>query len=539
MTRMIRFGETTPLMAAVMANDMNQIDQLLQKSCSLLERNYLGQTALHLAVIRPKLLAHLVARFDNLDVDMPDRRGATPLMYAAIYGEDESVITLLRAGADLSKKSDKYRCDFLGHAFGRNNWNIIDRIIQDKLLCSPSRSHSFVDMVTVRLFGDSHLFDRSTHFRRLLSLGADPNATCPDGSTLLPHIGELDEAEALFEAGFRRINDPDERGFHPLMKLIQRSSGPTLVQKCLERGASVSDQDHDGWTVLHYALKELQDAHPYTHGDEMYPKAARRACAIVTIIRLLLRHGADPRARDYCPCACSQAGCTSSRVLLGNSGFPFFGAYTNIWTLEWLQVISETLPERVSREICKEVLMDMVRAIRFRLTELVHVCCQRSYGSGVADDDIDNILDEQGVEIQELDDSVETLAIDESQDYIESWIQELAQYVTEYKAPASGVRDFDAADSVAMRYVVDTKWDEFRYELVESGPKRTTPDMTWRVDIQAYLDWVAYCYDHRAEFAQGAEMDEDWRERRIRSALRLRQVLEERRLEGGNEVEEC
>jgi hypothetical protein len=63
--------------------------------------------------------------------------------------------------------------------------------------------------------------------------------------------------------------------------------------------------------------------------------------------------------------------------------------------------------------------------------------------------------------------------------------------------------------------------------------------MIRRINIQAYMDWVAYCYDHKAEFAQCAEMDEDWRERRIRSALRLRQVLEERRLEGGNEIEEC
>ncbi|KAJ9503643.1 hypothetical protein H2202_000782 [Exophiala xenobiotica] len=154
-------------------------------------------------------------------------------------------------------------------------------------------------------------------------------------------------------------------------------------------------------------------------------------------------------------------------------------------------------------------------------------------------DDIDNILDEQSIEIQELDDSLEILATGESPDYTETWIQELAKYVTEYKAPASGAQDFDAVDFFAGRYIVDTKRDEFRWEHVESGPIRATPDMTRCVDIQAYLDWVAYCYDHRAEFGQYAEMDEDWRDRRIRSALRLRQVLEERRLEGGNEVEEC
>ncbi|KAK5351581.1 hypothetical protein LTR61_004931 [Exophiala xenobiotica] len=534
------FGETTSLMASIMANDKNQMDQLLQKSCSLLERNYLGQTALHLAVLRPKLLVHLVARFDNLDVDMPDRHGVTPLMYAATYGEDESVITLLRAGANLWKRNDLNHRNFLDFALGREKWNVLYRTIQDcKLLYSPSRSQSIVDYVTVcLLMAYTCPLDRSTHLRRLLSSGADPNVTCPDGSTLLHHVREPDEAEALFEAGFRRINDPDKGGVLPLMKLVHHSC-PTLVQKCLERGASVSDQDDQGWTVLHYAVQELLFTPLYTHGDHSSHEETRRACAVITIIRLLLRHGADPRARDYCPCACSQAGCTPSTVLLGNSRFPFFGDYSNSWTLEWLQVISETVPKRVCREICRVVLIEMVRVMQFRLIELVHVCCRRSLWSRVTADDIDNILDEQSIEIQELDDSLEILATGESPDYTETWIQELAKYVTEYKAPASGAQDFDAVDFFAGRYIVDTKRDEFRWEHVESGPIRATPDMTRCVDIQAYLDWVAYCYDHRAEFGQYAEMDEDWRDRRIRSALRLRQVLEERRLEGGNEVEEC
>ncbi|KAK5461117.1 hypothetical protein LTS15_003180 [Exophiala xenobiotica] len=269
-----------------MANDKNQMEQLLQKSCSLLERNYLGQTALHFAVIRPKLLAYLVARFDNLDVDMPDRHGTTPLMYAATYGEDESVITLLRAGANLWKRNDLNHRNFLDFALGREKWNVLYRTIQ-----------------------------------------------------------------------------------------------------------------------------------------------------------------------DY--------------------------------------------------------------------------------------DDIDNILDEQSIEIQELDESLETLATDERPDYTEAWIQELAQYVTEYKAPASGAQDFDTVDFLAQRYVVDTERDEFRSKMVVFGPDWRTADMRRRVNIQAYLDWVAYCYDHRAGFAQCAGIDEDWRKRRIRSALRLRQVLAERRLEGGNGVEQC
>lgn len=524
-------------MAAIMANDKNQIGQLLQESFSLLERNYLGQTALHLAVIRPKLLANLVARFDNLDVDEPARHGVTPLMYAATYGEDVSVITLLRAGADLCKRDDLNKCNFLDYALGRENWNVLDRTIQDcKLLYSPSRSQSIVDYVTVRLLRDFRPLDRGTHLRRLLSLGADPNVTCPDGSTLLHHVWDSDEAEALFEAGYRRINDPDERGVLPLMKLV-RHSCLVLVEKCLERGASVSDQDDRGWTVLHYAVQVLRCKLLYPHGHQLYHEETRRAGDVVAVIRLLLRHGADPRARDYCPCACSQAGCTPTTVLLGKGGSISTEHHGNIWTLEWLQVISET----VSKRVCRGVLVEMVRAMRFTLTELVHVCCQRSRYSRVEDDDINNILDEQSVEIQELDESLEILATSEISDYTKSWIQEFAQYVTEHKTRPSGVQAFDAAGSVAdtafqiaprhsLRYIVDTKRDEFRVEP-HSNWRWDTPDMTRRVDIQAYLDWVAYCYDHRAEFAQCSEMDEEWRAKRIQFALRLRQVLEEGCLE--------
>jgi ankyrin repeat protein len=85
-------------MDTILSGYVAEVSELLQNSRSLQGSNCLGQTAAHVAVLRPKILSMLLDLspvFDARDID-----GNSPLVYAAAYGCLESVVLLLRAGAN-------------------------------------------------------------------------------------------------------------------------------------------------------------------------------------------------------------------------------------------------------------------------------------------------------------------------------------------------------------------------------------------------------------------------------------------------------
>ena len=53
-----------------------------------------------------KALSAFVTKFGARHVHSEDTRGQTPLMFAAMYGQDEAVSFLSRLGADLDRKSE-------------------------------------------------------------------------------------------------------------------------------------------------------------------------------------------------------------------------------------------------------------------------------------------------------------------------------------------------------------------------------------------------------------------------------------------------
>src|ERR1700722_2976603 len=84
-------------MDAILGDSRDEIVSCLQDPQALLGRNSLGQTAVHLAVIRPTELTRLLDA--GAELNAQDCRGRNPLEYASVYGCVDSVIILLEAGA--------------------------------------------------------------------------------------------------------------------------------------------------------------------------------------------------------------------------------------------------------------------------------------------------------------------------------------------------------------------------------------------------------------------------------------------------------
>jgi len=81
------FGGTTRLPKAVLMKDYAEVRLLLDqdRASVLFERNFLGQTELHLAIQDPIMLKCLIENGCSSVIDTEDSNGTTPLRYAVAY----------------------------------------------------------------------------------------------------------------------------------------------------------------------------------------------------------------------------------------------------------------------------------------------------------------------------------------------------------------------------------------------------------------------------------------------------------------------
>lgn len=81
------FAGSTPLHDAVLLESPASLASLLSRSALHMEKNFLGQTLLHLGV-RNVEIVHLLVEAGH-HIDIPDSEGITPLMYAAAMGKTD------------------------------------------------------------------------------------------------------------------------------------------------------------------------------------------------------------------------------------------------------------------------------------------------------------------------------------------------------------------------------------------------------------------------------------------------------------------
>lgn len=395
------FGDTTPLMRIVLLGSEHELDERLLSRSDVLARNFIGQSALHLAIARPQILHKLVPHYETVDV--LDRHDITPLMYTAAYGETKSAIHLLEKGANPLVGDQFERRNFLDYARARNNWDLIFSVIEYFQSCiTPGVLQAFLSHIILPHTAHMNDLQQDEHFQKLFDLGADPNCTLTNGETLLHLAQNSDQARLFLEAGFTSFNQADCEGITPLMKVVTLRDTAS-VQQCLDRGAFIESKDVKGWTVLHHAAVAFSDSACSVMNNDREDWYLRKHSELVTIIRLLLNRGADPAAVDSCPCACSGPGCTPTSLFLRKI-FNFMSLLSHcgiIWTLEWLQILLEL----ASKEAGEQFLLGVYRSLKFKDSELTHVCCRPSVLEDricYDEDDIDEILDEQAEIINEV-----------------------------------------------------------------------------------------------------------------------------------------
>jgi ankyrin repeat protein len=218
----------------------------------------------------------LISRRANLNIQ--NRDGTTPLMYATTSKNTETMKLLLDAGADAN----------LRHNSGQTALNM-------------ARDLQFADGVTL-------LEGRMQVSEPVVPVPADPPN--PNKELLLAALrGQLDKVKELLAAGANVNHFEDETYMTPIMYATSRDH-LDIVNELIANAADLTMTDRNGATALHIAasyghvdiLRRIIDEDreglntPNTHGQTALHQAAEGG--MVNSVRLLLQRGADPTIQD-------------------------------------------------------------------------------------------------------------------------------------------------------------------------------------------------------------------------------------------------
>lgn len=330
---------------------------------------FLGQTPLHLAVDNVELVRILLKA--GHEIDVTDKWGVTPLMYASARGRTDTAELLISEGADLITTSGIENRDFLAFALIRGNHTLaIQALEKIKSIYGRKAFESLSLRALMILIGRPGWGSASWEacFDVLIRSCADVNHTFADQyhgtklNNLMFYVKSTSAAEILIQLGydsFSRANSKGELATHALAK----TGNADILRICFENGADVNHQAEEHCTVL---LKCVYGLGRQSHWD------------IIESIRACLEHGADIFVTDECQCTCAPEGCSITSAFSINFDWPQWRRPGMVWTLEWLSLVQEYR----GTEALRKTLLQFLRRACTEDIGVTHLCCHSGRGAG-------------------------------------------------------------------------------------------------------------------------------------------------------------
>ena len=240
---------TAALVWAATRNDLAMADLLLRAGANVKGANEFGATPLYAAVAHPdpamteKLLAA------GADPNTPLMSGETPLMEAARRGNLATVRVLLSNKANPNASESIGGQNALMWALSERQSAVVEELIKGGADIHASSKSGFTPLMVAAQKGDE------VSARILLRAGAKPNVAQP------------------------------KTGLTPLM-IASAMAQAKAVDALLDNGADPNLADANGYTSLHRVVRDSD------YGINLVAKDD-----ILTIVKSLLKHGANPNAR--------------------------------------------------------------------------------------------------------------------------------------------------------------------------------------------------------------------------------------------------
>ncbi|RSL61639.1 hypothetical protein CEP53_005027 [Fusarium sp. AF-6] len=360
--------------------------------------NFFGQTPLHIATTRPELCRLVLDAGHSIDVT--DRGGVTPLMYAAAMGQTEVTKLLISRGANPTLQTPIGDTTFLEYALLGNHRHLaLDALLAIQSNIEPSVFQVLVRRVIIKAFERSRIVStRELPFLyKIVQLSDDVNFTFEDSfrlsrdNNLMHYACTLEIASTLVQCGFNGFNQKNSEGKLAINSLA-RYHNASLIQFCLEHGTDVCNVSQAGRTIFFDLLPELNCFNLATWD-------------IIDSIKLCLRAGTDPFVTDDCICPCSPNGChVASIFMLEFDSCWFLHRMPGpVWAFEFICL----LEEHRGTEAAEQMLLSLLRRAECDAPHIsvAHVCCHRGDGIGrklwkaslprLQNEDVEEILDEE------------------------------------------------------------------------------------------------------------------------------------------------
>ena len=240
---------TAALVWAATRNDLAMADLLLGAGANVKAANEFGATPLYAAVAHadPAMTEKLLAA--GADPNTPLMSGETPLMEAARRGNLATVRALLSKHANPNALESNGGQNALMWALSQRQSAVVEELIKGGADIQAGSKTGFTPLMVAAQQGDE------VSARILLRAGAKPNVAQP------------------------------KTGLTPLM-IASAMAQAKAVDALLDNGADPNLADTNGYTSLHRVVRDSD------YGINLASKDA-----ILTIVKSLLKHGANPNAR--------------------------------------------------------------------------------------------------------------------------------------------------------------------------------------------------------------------------------------------------
>jgi hypothetical protein len=280
--------------------------------------NILGQSAIHLAILSPSRLERLLQ--SGMDPDTEDGKKTTPIMYAAAYGQLDSVILLMQYVSRLDFQDDLNNRFFEGYAICYGHIHLVEGLVRwlrnegyaEDALCIIDRCihyHAVNASATMNM-GVPIL-------EALLELDADPDITSGAKNTLMHLIDRAKYGKVLIKHGFTAAavqNKDGETALMHVVSFLDPALTKSLLSLQLSAGVSIDLRDVSHWTALLHLVKHMR--YRFSGSWDTIEVRFQRKTDATRCLNLLLRQGAEVLLTDTCKCPCSPGGCSAMSIAL-------------------------------------------------------------------------------------------------------------------------------------------------------------------------------------------------------------------------------
>eukprot|EP00210_Caulerpa_lentillifera_P009126 g8700.t1 len=303
---------TTALHVAAMKGNIEIMQILINYGADISATTKEGDNVLHLALIEGKgeVVKFLLERvfFPRINVNQENSNGSTPLSIAAEKCDLDSILVLIRAGAQ-PLKQNKASCSPLHYAAKQG------KVVIAKAIMRPLNANQRSDLigrVTAEGWTALHVATTLKHYdfvKYLLERGANPNACGPNGCTPL-HIAIHKDSTQLLSLFHRKgvdLSEPLSDDGETIMHVAASAGATNILQMMLTHCPTqvYQTKQPDGVTPLISALsngREEAAIELIKHGSSLgtetsiwrdAPLDFSAKSGLLNVTRLILKHGVD------------------------------------------------------------------------------------------------------------------------------------------------------------------------------------------------------------------------------------------------------